>query len=72
MYKYEVQIECDEGHPKYAVIEWYSVGGIRVGKTVYRDDVLENCIAMAEEYQYSDECREWALNRNQECEFDYV
>ena len=72
MYKYEVQIECDEGHPKYAVIEWYSVGGVRVGKTVYRDDVLENCIAMAEEYQYDAECHEWALNRNQECEFDYV
>jgi hypothetical protein len=72
MYKYEVEIECDEGHPKYAVIEWYSLGSIRVGKTVYRDNVLANCMAMAEEYQYNAECHEWALNNNQESEFDYV
>lgn len=72
MYRYEVEIECDEGQPKYAVVQWYSLGSIRVGKTVYRDNVLANCMAMAEEYQYDAECHEWALNNSQESEFDYV
>ena len=42
----------------------------RIGKVVFFSDVMEECIAMAEEYNYNYECNEWALYNNQECEFD--
>ena len=56
---------------RYEVIEWDNpVNGVRIGKVVFFSDVMEECIAMAEEYNYNYECNEWALYNNQECEFD--
>lgn len=36
------------------------------------ESTLENAIAVAEECQYEADCHEWAINNNQESEFDYV
>jgi hypothetical protein len=73
MSKYTVEIECEEGYEKYVVVKWQEpTAGFKVGQDVYRDNSFANCVAMAEEYQYNDQCNEWALYNNQESEFDYV
>jgi hypothetical protein len=72
-YKYTVEQDCDDSWDYYCVVRWTQITqDVRSGEVVYRDAVYENCVAMAEEYQYDDECTEWALNNNQESEFDYV
>jgi hypothetical protein len=66
-------VEFDDKFYTYVVVRWEQLSAsVSSGEVVYKDDHKENCIAMAEEYQYNAECNEWALNNNQESEFDYV
>jgi hypothetical protein len=63
--------DYDDKRMRYDVTEWDTpINGTRVGKIVFFSNVKEECIAMAEEYNYNYECEEWALFNNQECEFD--
>lgn len=66
--------DYDDVRMEWIVIKWDSPSdtGFQIGSTVYRDDKQENAAAMCEEYLYAAECEEWALNNNQESEFDYV
>ena len=63
--------DYDDKRMRYDVTEWDTpVNGVRMGKVVFYSDVMEECIAMAEEMNYNHQCNEWALYNNQECEFD--
>ena len=63
--------DYDDKRMRYDVTKWDApINGVRIGKVVFFSDVEEECIAMAEEYNYNYECEEWALFNNQECEFD--
>jgi len=63
--------DYDDKRMRYDVTEWGTpINGTRIGKVVFHSNVKEECIAMAEEYNYNNECEEWVLFNNQECEFD--
>ena len=70
-YNSKFTYDYDDKRMRYDVTKWDNpVNGVRLGKVVFYSDVMEECIAMAEEYNYNHECEEWALFNNQECEFD--
>jgi hypothetical protein len=71
MSKYTV--EWDDKRYDYVVVRWERLSAsVSSGEVVYRDTNQANCVAMAEEYQYNEQCEEWALYNSQESEFDYV
>lgn len=69
MYSYEY----DDERLVWVVIKWeVPINGTRIGTVVFKDSLQANTAAMCEEMQYEAMCHEWALNNNQESEFDYV
>ncbi len=74
-------VEYNDEMLRYEVVEWTELkAGVRSGRTVYKDDLLSNAAAMAEEYQYNADAHDWAINAaaeweqwsDQLCEFDRV
>jgi hypothetical protein len=70
---------CDEART-YDVVEWVQLtNNTRSGRVVFKDKLLSNAAAMAEEYQYNAEVHDWAMNcaaeweqwSDQQSEFDY-
>jgi hypothetical protein len=70
-YKAKYTYDYDDKRMRYDVTEWDNpINGVRLGKVVFYSDVMEECIAMAEEFNYNYKAgQEWELFINQECEF---
>ena len=70
-YNAKFTYDFDDKRNRYDVTEWSApVNGVRIGKVVFYSDVMEEVVAMAEEYNYNYKCgQEWELFNNQECEF---
>jgi hypothetical protein len=66
-------VEFNDVLYRYEVIQWSSaVNTSRWGAVVFHSEVKEEVETMAEEYLFNEEFNEWALYKNQECEFDYA
>jgi hypothetical protein len=74
-------VEYNDEMLRYEVVEWTQLSAsVRSGRTVYKDHLMSNAVAMAEEYQYNADAHDWAMNcaaeyeqwADQQCEFDRV
>jgi len=68
-------VDYDDKRGDYCVVLWTPLSPnkfVMSGEVVFRDVVQANAVAICEELQYDAQCNEWALNNNQESEFDYV